>query len=212
MLAWNIGEDVDPESGELHLAHAGACLLLGLDLAMAGYIGNRANYGEFQEKDDKDIVTHTKNNIKKKTHLTNMEICDRIVGQGNCNHIGCNEENGAFGGHICPLKEGEYNCSDFDLVVLAAKKFLDDHIADISEETTIEAKGVEVNKLRDSLKSRIDLDEVCEYAKAKNIEVNNKSNKLPTRRPKPKITPPESLRRSSYNDDELDEWERSFYR
>ena len=31
LLAWNTGEDVDPESGKSHLAHAGCCIMFLLE-------------------------------------------------------------------------------------------------------------------------------------------------------------------------------------
>lgn len=37
MLAWNDGEDVDPESKMTHVAHAGCCLLMLSDAMIKGY-------------------------------------------------------------------------------------------------------------------------------------------------------------------------------
>ena len=36
LYAWQMGEDVDPESGQLHLAHAGCCLLFLLSYQKTG--------------------------------------------------------------------------------------------------------------------------------------------------------------------------------
>lgn len=46
LFAWFDGEDTDPESGELHLAHAAACLLILLDASSCGkMIDNRPHTG-----------------------------------------------------------------------------------------------------------------------------------------------------------------------
>lgn len=37
MLAWGMGEEVDPESGYHHLAHAGCNVLMALDAVMYGH-------------------------------------------------------------------------------------------------------------------------------------------------------------------------------
>jgi len=34
--AWNSGEDIDPESGENHLFHAGCCIMMLIDLQESG--------------------------------------------------------------------------------------------------------------------------------------------------------------------------------
>lgn len=34
--SWNDGEDIDPESGYTHLAHAGCCIMMLLDLVESG--------------------------------------------------------------------------------------------------------------------------------------------------------------------------------
>lgn len=46
LFAWFDGEDTDPESGELHLAHATACLMILLDASACGkMIDNRPHTG-----------------------------------------------------------------------------------------------------------------------------------------------------------------------
>lgn len=47
LFSWFDGEDVDPESEQLHLAHAAACLMILLDAAACGkLIDNRPHPGE----------------------------------------------------------------------------------------------------------------------------------------------------------------------
>lgn len=50
LFSWLDGEDVDPESGELHLAHAAACLMILLDANACGkMIDNRPHPGRAAE-------------------------------------------------------------------------------------------------------------------------------------------------------------------
>lgn len=50
LFSWFDGEDVDPESGQLHLAHAAACLMILLDASSCGkLIDNRPHPGAAAE-------------------------------------------------------------------------------------------------------------------------------------------------------------------
>jgi len=42
--AWNSGEDIDPESGENHLLHAGCCIMMLIDL-VESKIGEDTRFG-----------------------------------------------------------------------------------------------------------------------------------------------------------------------
>jgi len=48
--------------------------------------------------------------------MTDKQICEQIVKQGNCNGIKCKE-------HNCPID----CCGDFDNIVGYAKKWLSEH-------------------------------------------------------------------------------------
>jgi hypothetical protein len=37
LIAWLMGEDIDPESGENHLYHAGCCIMMLIDLQTRGF-------------------------------------------------------------------------------------------------------------------------------------------------------------------------------